>query len=82
MLTIELRINGELIGGAKVTNTSNLAELSDYQVLAVEAASAETGLPDMRQEFVVLKHRRNQSVFALVEEVARRAQLDPKEVSP
>ncbi len=74
MLTIELKLNGKLIGGAQITNVSNLADLSDYEVLAVEKAAPDLGVEtDMKEIFKIGQHNRNQTVWALVERVARRA---------
>lgn len=74
-LTIELRVNGRLIGGALVVNKSDLAEVSDYEVEAVETASRETGRKkDFRVKFPILDHKRKQTVWALVAKVAAEAQ--------
>ena len=76
MLTIEIKINGRLIAGARVQNVSNLAAVSDYSVVAVERASEETGLGDYREDHVLRGHVRRQSVWALVERVAQRVTKD------
>jgi len=70
MLTIELKLNGKLIGGAEVTNVSALADVSSYEVLSVEKGSDQTGLNDFRQNFQVQGHPRKQTVWALVHKVA------------
>ncbi|AET42309.1 hypothetical protein DSS3P1_28 [Ruegeria phage DSS3-P1] len=76
MLTIEIKINGRLIGGAIVKNKSRLADLSDYDVEAVETASPETGhTKDFRTKFGVLKHLREQTVWALVKKVAEESMI-------
>lgn len=70
MMTIEIKVNGRLIAGAKVTNVSDLADISDYHVEAVEAASEVTGLPDYHDEFPIVAHERRRSVWSLVRKVA------------
>ena len=81
MLTIELKLNGSLIGGAQVRNVSQLANLSDYEVTAVESAAPWIGpKTDMHETFTVRDHLRQQSVWALVSRVAQRAAMirEPK----
>ena len=74
MLTIELKINGRLVGGAMIRNVSDLADLSDYQAEVVEAASPETGLPtDFRAVLPVTGHRRQQTIWSLVQKVSTMA---------
>lgn len=73
MLTIEIKINGRLVAGAKVRNVSSLADISDYEVEAVESASDVTGLPEFHAAFPVVKHHRRQTVWALVSKVATAA---------
>lgn len=76
MLTIELKIDGRLIGGAIIVNRSGLADLSDYDIEAVETASGEAGHDkDFRTKFTVRDHRRKQTVWALVKTVAEEAML-------
>lgn len=74
MLTIEIKRDGELIGGAKVRNLSDLAGISDYEVVAAESAAPDLGVEqDFREDFVVPSHMRDQSVWALVLRVANEA---------
>lgn len=74
VFTIEIKVNGELVGGATVKNVSQLSDLSDYDVLVAEKGSAETGLGDFRADTKIAGHRRRQTVWALVQKVAERAQ--------
>jgi hypothetical protein len=76
MLTIEIKSNGRLIGGAQVRNVSQLAAISDYAVTAVEQAAPDIG-PEtsMHETFQVRDHLRQQSVWALVSRVAQRAAM-------
>ena len=70
-LTIELKVNGRLIGGAIITNRTGLADVSDYEVDAVETASPASGHElDFRSVFKIAGHSRRQSVWALVAKVA------------
>ncbi len=74
MLTIEIKRNGELIGGAKVRNISDLAGISDYEVVAAESAAPDLGVEqDFREDFVIPSHMRDQSVWALVHRISREA---------
>lgn len=73
MLTLEIKLNGKLIGGATIQNVSRLADVSDYKVMACESASDVSGLGDFRQEFDLKNFRRLQTVWAIVAEVAAKA---------
>lgn len=76
MLTIEIKLNGKLIGGAQVRNISQLADISNYEVTAVEQAAPGIGPEtDMHETFQVRDHLRKQSAWALVSRVAQRAVL-------
>lgn len=71
MLTIEIKINGHLIGGAKVRNVSALSDISDYEALVVEKGDEALGIEgDLRESVPVKGHIRNQSVWALVYRIA------------
>lgn len=81
-LTIELKLNGELIGGAIVMNQSQLAALSVYDIESVEKGSRATGHPtDFREKFSIRGFHRKQSVWALVERVARMS-LERRNAAP
>lgn len=82
MLTIEIKINGRLIAGAKARNVSGLADLSDYRVEVVEEESEVTGLPDFHADFTLPRHARKQSVWALVQNIATAALLRRAAASP
>ena len=74
MLTLELKLNGRLIGGAMIRNLSNLDAISDYEIEAVETASPETGhKDDFRAKFRLNGHERRQTVWALVAKLADEA---------
>jgi len=70
MLTIEIKLNGRLIAGAKARNVTDLADLSDYRVEAVEDESPVTGLPSFHSTFQIDNHPRRQPVWALVTRIA------------
>lgn len=76
MLTVEIKLNGKLIAGAKAANLSDLAPISDYAVEAVEAASEETGLQDFHRNFTVQNHKRRQSVWELVHRIALKSMTE------
>lgn len=61
------------IARANVANISSLADLSDYDVVASEAASDVSGLPAQTAPFKIFGHARRQSVWSLVALVAMRA---------
>jgi hypothetical protein len=70
-VTIELVPGGfapmrRTIGSMRISNMSNLADLSDYRVEAIESANALTGDPSRNAECMVLAHDRKQSVWALL----------------
>lgn len=74
MLTVRIEVNGKLIGGATVKNVSQLADISDYEVMTVEKGSDQTGLPDYREDYTLRNHKRRQSVWSLIRKIADRAE--------
>jgi hypothetical protein len=74
MLTIEIRMDGRLIAGAKVKPGRTCSGEGSYEVEAVETEAPFYGLEKpFHSKFAIRYHDRFQSVFALVEKVARRA---------
>ncbi len=73
MLTIDIQLNGRRIAAAKLTNVTDLADLSDYDVVAVEDAFEDAGLPASRLEFRMRNIPRLNSVWCIVAAMARRA---------
>ncbi len=69
-LTIELKRDGRLIGGAIVTDRGRFAGISDYQVEAVEKAAPDVGVTTDFREVFGVEGMRDQTVWALVAEVA------------
>lgn len=71
MLTIEIRLNGETIAEAHVVNVSGLAEFSHYDVQWSEGASPDLGIRSAEGAFVIVSHRRRQTVWALAAKVVK-----------
>ena len=71
-VTIELVPGGfepmrRTIGSIRISNESDLAEVSDYRIVAQEAASSLTGDPAGIAECMVHAHPRRQRVWALIQ---------------
>ena len=69
-LRIHIEVNGRVIGRAVVVNTSDLADVSGYDVIWSEEESRVTGLSERGGTTAIKDHPRRQSVWALVEKVA------------
>jgi hypothetical protein len=74
-VTVELIPGGfaplrRTIGSIRISNLSDLADLSDYRVEMHEAASPLTGTPARNAECVIKRHDRRQSVWKLVARAA------------
>jgi hypothetical protein len=66
-VTIELIPGGfsairKTIGSMRISNASNLAEVSDYNIDVMEGANPLTGSPPRSGSSVVVAHARAQSV--------------------
>lgn len=61
------------LGTLHIGNKSQLADLSDYHVIAMELANKLTGDPPGIAEFDVLAHPRRQRVWALLQRVCEQA---------
>lgn len=72
MLTVEVKINGNLVAGAKIKNVSELADFSDYEAEIVEDSAPHLGTPAGHCLTRIEGHPRFQSVWVLVKEVADR----------
>jgi hypothetical protein len=55
------------IASMRISNVSDLADVSDYRVEAEEGANPLTGDPPRRAECLVSAHARMQSVWALLQ---------------
>lgn len=70
-MTIEIKVNGSLVGGAVVTEQPGLAGLSDYEVEIVEKGDIDRWVSNLHVHEKVGGHERAQSVWALVAKIAR-----------
>ncbi|MBR0884646.1 hypothetical protein ABIF65_007778 [Bradyrhizobium japonicum] len=61
------------LGTLHIGNESQLADVSDYQVIAMELANNLTGQPAGIAEFRVLAHARRQRVWALLQRACEEA---------
>lgn len=78
-LTVEIKIDGRLVGGAIVHPLSSPIDNQDFKVEAVETAAPHLGLDtDFRSLFSVRNFDRFQTVWALVAKIADRAEQDRK----
>lgn len=68
MLTVELKINGRLIGRAVAVNRSGGARVSNYFVDAY--ADGSEFAPAIMRQFTVTDHERWQTAWALVAKIA------------
>lgn len=66
MLTIDIRLNGDIIARANLVNESGLADISDYRLEWFESAEPALGIPLSQGSAIITGHRRRQSVWALV----------------
>jgi hypothetical protein len=62
------------IGMLRISNASDLAKISDYHVVVMEAANPLTGSQAKIGDCIVERHNRVQTVWALVERAAAAAQ--------
>jgi hypothetical protein len=61
------------LGTMHIGNRSQLADVSDYRVIAMELSNALTGDPAGIAEFEVLAHARRQRVWALLQRACEEA---------
>jgi hypothetical protein len=59
-----------VLARAGIGNVSNLAEVSDYELVASEGANPLTGTPPWKGRVLLHQHDRRQSVWALVAKAA------------
>lgn len=71
MLTIEVKLNGRLVGQARLVNQTNLSAISDYSLEWFEAGGDEF-LPEGKAagRTVITGHRRKSGVWPLVAKAA------------
>ena len=72
-----------ILARASIGNISNLADVSDYEVLGSEGKNPLTGTPAWKGRGLLHQHDRNQSVWALVAKAAAwaAAEADKQEQS-
>ncbi|MCP3476295.1 hypothetical protein NLM33_39440 [Bradyrhizobium sp. CCGUVB1N3] len=61
------------LGTMHIGNVSDLADLSDYRIIAMETANPLTGTPPGIAKFSVLAHARQQRVWALLQRACEEA---------
>jgi hypothetical protein len=84
LITIDLLPGGHAsrrrtIASMQIGNTTNLADISDYRINAMEGANPLTGTPPRSATCTVTGHGRNQAVWVLVAKAAdliQRAEFD------
>jgi hypothetical protein len=78
MVTVELFPGGarafrRIIATMEISNLSDLASISDYEVEISEAENPLTGTPARSRTLVLRRHRRSQSIWSLIAKAARGA---------
>jgi hypothetical protein len=80
IVTIDLLPGGaanmrRTVGTLRISNHSDLADVSDYGVVALQAANHLTGEPSGIAEFHVRDHARHQRVWALIQRACEEAAM-------
>jgi hypothetical protein len=65
-----------VLARAGIGNISNLADVSDYEIVASEGANPLTGTPAWKGRGLLHQHDRRQSVWALVAKAAAWAAVE------
>lgn len=78
VVTVELFPGGfepsrRTIATLRIANESQLSDVSDYEVVAMQSANPATGDPPGIAEFRVVEHDRRQSVWALLRRASEEA---------
>ncbi len=66
MLTVEVKLNGKIVAEVALQNESGLADVSTYFCRWEEEACEELGIPAASGRFMIKRHARRQSAWALV----------------
>ncbi len=69
MMTVEVKINGQLIARAHVQNLTQLSEVSDYAADWYQAGYPRLSIPEARGMMKIAGHRRSHGVWPLVARV-------------
>ncbi len=70
MLTVVVFVGDREVAKAVAGNVSDLADVSDYGVLVREREAPHLGIKEQNAEFTIPHHKRNQTVWALVQKIA------------
>lgn len=65
------RLNRKLVAKTHAYNVSDLADVSDYEFRSEEFGAPHLGVPAKKIEGKLYSHNRNQSVWKLVEKIAK-----------
>jgi hypothetical protein len=79
LITIDLLPGGHAphrrtVASMQIANVTDLSDISDYHIGAIEGANPLTGTPPRSATCVVSGHDRNQAVWALVAKAAEALQ--------
>lgn len=72
-IRISIELNGKEIASATANNLSALADVSDYGITITERSNPELGIQPLSKIGRIKGHKRKQSVWALVKEIAAQA---------
>lgn len=70
MLSITVSVGHRVVAKATAANVSNLADISNYQVEAIEHGYSPLDIPHARISGMIWRHQRRSSVWRLVKKVA------------
>ncbi|KUJ78515.1 hypothetical protein [Ruegeria profundi] len=70
MLKVVVFVNEREVARAHLSNISDLADISDYEVQMNERECAKLGIAERGIKDEILSHKRKQTVWALVEKAA------------
>ena len=65
------RNNKKLVADCHAYNVSDLAEISDYEFISTEYGAPHLNIPPSEIKGEVNSHKRNQTVWSLVEKIAK-----------
>lgn len=60
----------KLVAEGVLHNVSNLADVSDYHGVLREFGNENMNIPPLKKDLIILEHKRNQSVWALIKTMA------------
>ena len=68
------RVHRKLVADCHAYNVSDLRDISDYEFTSYEKGAEHLGIPRKKAVGKIKGHERNQSVWALVEKIAKESQ--------